>query len=79
MGSPWCLPPQGGVWSAEVVKAIKSVFPEGKGVNKSTKEVFAAEVKVEDEQHDLQCALDVMAAEGQERDGEDEEILHGSL
>ena len=37
--------------------------------------VHEAEVEVEDEQHDLQCALDVMAAEGQKRDGKDEEIL----
>ena len=60
---------------SDVVKAVKSVFPEGKGASKVTKDVFTAEVEVEDDQHDLQCALDVLAAEVQGKDGEDEEIL----
>jgi hypothetical protein len=61
----------------EVVKATKSVFPEGKGASKATKDVFIAEAEEEEEQHDLQCALDVLAAEVQEKDGDDEEILEG--
>lgn len=62
-----------------VVKAIKAVFPEGKGSQKTAKEVFLSEVVHEvDEDVDntcVRCALQVFATEIQEKDGDEEEIL----
>ena len=68
---------QGKLELKEVIKAIKSVFPEGKGGNvKRTKEVFQVEDdEVQSMEDEFQAALDVMVAEVQARDGEDEEVL----
>lgn len=62
----------------KLVKAMKAVFPEGKGssVTKNSKDVFAADADADSEESDeMQCALDVMVADMQSRDDYDEEEL----
>lgn len=64
-----------------VIKAIKGIFPEGKGAAKAAKEIFQmdgdtdepGEVRVLEEQEDFQEAADYVEQGFQERGGEDDE------